>query len=273
MVADLNKLGGIAVKLKDDGEVEEEEASVLSSEESSIGVPPRVRDLYLDGELLVTLESGVGFGELGLVRKQPRSASIVATPGTCLLRVRAADYNRIMKFQIKGETDAKQAFLLGFELFGRNCSREDVQRLADKLIFVEYKAGDILYRAQERSRHVFFIKTGSVQVIRALAGTRGDARMVNLPDQSRGDMFGFSTDTREMTQETVIAGDGGVEVGKLPRHDLLHWDHPLFHRRLQEWIYQTAIPEDRLEELYAEQTRKARWSRFRKRIVEEVVGE
>lgn len=57
-----------------------------------------------------------------------------------MLCVSADDYNKVMKFQVKGDIDAKQTFLHKFKHF-QVCQKAELQKLADKLIFIEYKPG------------------------------------------------------------------------------------------------------------------------------------
>lgn len=40
----------------------------------------------------------------------------------------------------QNDIDKKQAFLLGFEVFAA-CHKKELQKLADKLVYVEYKPG------------------------------------------------------------------------------------------------------------------------------------
>ena len=82
--------------------------------------PPDAFYIIISGSILVTkrlengfvrLTAGDGFGQLGIIRKSPRSATCTAYGATDLVRVSAEDYAQILQLQHERALDERVAFL------------------------------------------------------------------------------------------------------------------------------------------------------------------
>jgi len=126
---------------------------------------PEVEKLFQDGILKYTvykeIKSGDHFGDLGIIRDKPRSATIICKDDCSFGILLAEEFKSIFAVVERKKLDQKIEFFK--EYFIKKVNEGDLVKFV--YAFEKKKMGrnEILYREGDQIKEVFLIKTGEVQ--------------------------------------------------------------------------------------------------------------
>lgn len=120
-------------------------------------------------KLLVNLHKGMSFGELAVITKKPRQATVSTQTYTELLCISATDFETIfMAGGVKSVTDPQQNAFLGKVRCLRDWPIESLSQNPQACMFHYFNRGEILVRDSNRSDWIYIVKSGSLSVIKKL---------------------------------------------------------------------------------------------------------
>eukprot|EP00297_Palpitomonas_bilix_P001820 CAMPEP_0113904050 /NCGR_PEP_ID=MMETSP0780_2-20120614/22968_1 /TAXON_ID=652834 /ORGANISM="Palpitomonas bilix" /LENGTH=1035 /DNA_ID=CAMNT_0000897479 /DNA_START=328 /DNA_END=3435 /DNA_ORIENTATION=+ /assembly_acc=CAM_ASM_000599 len=126
---------------------------------------------------------GDSFGELALIRKAPRSATVITRDHCELVTIHRDDYEAVLKDIHEGELDEKKDFLRKLDLF-RTCPDENLLNLAYVLQPRLYEKNRLILKQNEMSDYIFFIRRGGVRVVKEVDITRGPVEFSKMGEDS-----------------------------------------------------------------------------------------
>lgn len=114
-----------------------------------------------------TLDKGASFGELALVKDQPRAASIRCLTECHFATLDKKDYMTILGNITLKKIDALTAFLQNLPVF-KSCMNKTVQRLSYYFKPVKYIRNQLVYDQGDPSDYVYIVKSGEFKLGRKL---------------------------------------------------------------------------------------------------------
>ncbi|KAL4492827.1 hypothetical protein ABPG73_010376 [Tetrahymena malaccensis] len=111
---------------------------------------------------LLTLNPGSMFGELGLLLKKPRAATILAREDTEFAVLNASDFSNILSVGEMKQINRRLQFFA--ENFLQGCGKEIVTKYSYNFKCVKYSIGNIIYNQGDSSQNVYIIKKGFVEL-------------------------------------------------------------------------------------------------------------
>ncbi|KAL4506921.1 hypothetical protein ABPG72_001342 [Tetrahymena utriculariae] len=111
---------------------------------------------------LLTLNAGSMFGELGLLLKKPRAATILAREDTEFAVLNADDFSNILSVGEMKQINRRLQFFA--ENFLQGCGKEIVTKYSYNFKCVKYNIGNIIYNQGDSSQFVYIIKKGFVEL-------------------------------------------------------------------------------------------------------------
>lgn len=112
-----------------------------------------------------TLEEGMSFGELALIKDQPRAASIQCITECHLATLEKKDYMTILGNITLKKIDSLTAFLKELSVF-KTCTMKFVQRLSYYFKSVKYLRNQSVYKQGDSSDYVYIVKQGEFKLER-----------------------------------------------------------------------------------------------------------
>ncbi|XP_062567473.1 uncharacterized protein LOC134229716 isoform X2 [Saccostrea cucullata] len=120
-------------------------------------------------KLLVSLHRGMSFGELAVITKKRRQATVSTQTYTELLCISASDFETIfMAGGVKSITDPKHNAFLGKVRCLRDWPIEALSQNPQACMFHYFNRGEILVRDSNRSDWIYIVKSGSLSVVKKL---------------------------------------------------------------------------------------------------------
>ncbi|XP_061191142.1 uncharacterized protein LOC133199348 isoform X2 [Saccostrea echinata] len=120
-------------------------------------------------KLLVRLHRGMSFGELAVITKKRRQATVSTQTYTELLCISASDFETIfMAGGVKSVTDPKHNAFLGKVRCLRDWPIESLTQNPQACMFHYFNRGEILVRDSNRSDWIYIVKSGSLSVVKKL---------------------------------------------------------------------------------------------------------
>ena len=115
---------------------------------------------------LGSVEEGDSFGELALISADRlRTATVIVSEATMVLKLPAAAYNRILREKQENEIDAKVSFLQKVFLF-YDWARRDLERLALLLTRRTYERNQTVLRQGHATELLYFVVTGRCRCVK-----------------------------------------------------------------------------------------------------------
>ena len=139
------------------------------------------------------LHAGDCFGELALIRKTTRAATIVTREPTEFLKLEKHDFKRIVRKRMKQDIKDRHKFLKEVHIL-ESLSKREMRGLAEVCLPMEFKDGEIIYKTGVKAGHVYFLKSGMVKLMKEVDITKKvvvpevDKLMSNKKVQRRRDM-------------------------------------------------------------------------------------
>lgn len=132
--------------------------------------PDHVEDIFVDGALRFTyytnLKEGYCFGELGLLRGKPRSATVVCKEDCHFAVMMAEDYKNIVAVIERKKMYNKFEFFKSFLVKG--IAYDNLAKLAYSFEKKKYSRNEYIFKEGEPGNEVFLIKNGEIQVLLTL---------------------------------------------------------------------------------------------------------
>ena len=137
---------------------------ILSGSCSVLGIRER-SDSKVDFRQLAVLRQGECFGELALISNKPRAASVLCREECHFAVLERSDYKRILAKIQDSKLQEKVDLLMRHAVFGR-WTKGSVQRLSYFFKIRHVKRKQVIFRAGEEVKEVFFIKGGYFQLVK-----------------------------------------------------------------------------------------------------------
>ncbi|KAK3090499.1 hypothetical protein FSP39_012319 [Pinctada imbricata] len=120
-------------------------------------------------KLLVSLHKGMSFGELAVITKRRRQATVSTQTPTELLCISSLDFEEIfMSGGVKNVNDPDHNTFLGSVRFLRDWPVHLLAENPQACLFHYFNRGEILVRDSNRSDWIYIVKSGSLSVMKKL---------------------------------------------------------------------------------------------------------
>jgi len=198
---------------------------------------------------LARLADGAVFGEMALVSREPRAATVQAVTQVDALELgreelerRAGKLAGVARALLRFTRARLLANVMALSPVFRSLSQEDRQALLDRFVSTEVKKGQVLLEEGKRGPGLFLVLRGDAEVKKR----EGDA-LVPLALLREGDVFGEISLLRDQpTSATVLAGrDGELLFLSRGEFERLVAERPALRRALE------VVSEERLRETRA----------------------
>ena len=108
-------------------------------------------------QTVAELHAGDSFGELAILKKVPRSASVICKQDCEFLSVTKEDFEEVLKSTANQELEAKRSFLRTYAIF-ETLSDAELTRISECCTVKEYKHEVAILQEGDISDNIFFIK-------------------------------------------------------------------------------------------------------------------
>lgn len=153
----------------------------------------KVEDDNVEKKVFAYNNSG-SFGELALMYKCPRAASVVATSDGVLWQVDRVTFRNVVINFTKNQRELHRSFLKKFPIFDNQPS-EMLHKIADCITTVNYEDGERIIKEGDYGDKLFFVMSG-----KCAAELERDGKRVFLNDLNEGQYFG----------EVAMLSEGGL---------------------------------------------------------------
>jgi len=175
----------------------------------------RVRAVAPDGTVHGELVPGEGFGELALLDRTPRSATVEALEPTELWSLDSSHFQRWVRdrVEIAGRirADQRERLALAGLPFFRDLDSRELDRIAARLQTRRYEPGEVVVQAGEGGGGYYLIRDGAADV------TLPDGRHVRT--LGPGDGFGELALIFGIPRTATVTAKGQLTVGVMARPD------------------------------------------------------
>ena len=117
------------------------------------------------------LSSGTAFGELALIKDQPRAATIKAITACHFAVLNKEDYLKVIGKAEHHKLEQTIFFLRKIPLFS-NLPRKKLERLTYFLIKKNYHRKQIVFKAHDLARYVFIVNSGEFELMKSVKSER-----------------------------------------------------------------------------------------------------
>ena len=176
----------------------------------------RLQAIAPDGTtVLGQIAPGEGFGELALIDRSPRSATVQAIEPSELWSLDSAHFQRWVRDRVeiaaRIRADQRERQALATLPFFRDLEGRELDRIAARLQTRRYEPGDVVIQAGERGGGYYLIREGQADV------TLPDGRHVRT--LGPGDGFGELSLIFGVPRTATVTATGPLVVGVLGRPD------------------------------------------------------
>ncbi|XP_059616842.1 cGMP-dependent protein kinase 1 isoform X2 [Phlebotomus argentipes] len=190
------------------------------------------------GKAISSFGTGVVFGELAILYKAKRFASIRATTDVQYWMLDRQVFQKIMIETGRKEQDDNMRFLSSVSIF-RDTSKPILHKISDLLRREFYKTGSYIIQQGERGDKFYIIRGGTVTVTKRDA----EGRSVKVGVLKRGDYFGEKALlTEERRLASIIANDPGTECLALDKDSFLNYIGPVESLQKTSQVTEPIIP-------------------------------
>ena len=116
-------------------------------------------------KLLATLGQGDAFGELALLKNQPRAATVQTDEPTWFVVIDKEDYDETIKSTHQKNIQTKVDFLCRMPLF-KECSVSELNELVGFFAVAEYAPGTSILTQGQEATAVHFVVSGDVDIVK-----------------------------------------------------------------------------------------------------------
>lgn len=175
----------------------------------------RLQAVAPDGAVLSQIAPGQGFGELALLDRTPRTATVVALEPSELWSLDSSHFQRWVRDRVeiaaRIRADQRERQALAALPFFRDLDGGELDRIATRLQTRRFEPGDVVIQAGEQGGAYYVIREGEANVA--------------LPDGSYvrtlrpGDGFGELALIFGVPRTATVTAKGGLVVGVMGRQD------------------------------------------------------
>eukprot|EP01038_Epipyxis_sp_PR26KG_P007986 gene7986-10829_t len=206
----------------------------------------------VDGNNVMTYQTGGCFGELALIYNSPRAASVVASTASKLWTLDLSTFRYILATTASAQMVTRCEFLKKC-LFLDPLSNEQISKLAGALEVLSYEDGDYIIRQGDVGDSFYIIEDGQVKCTQVKAS----GREVDLITLKNGDYFGEMALMLNDTRHANCVAVGKVKCLSLERSKfdmLLGSVQDILAKRMRVRILQSVpllskLPESKLAKL------------------------
>ena len=156
-------------------------------------IPSKIENEEYQFKKVGELSDGSAFGELALLKDQPRSASIYCLTDCHFAVLNKVDYLRILGKAENKKLDELIEFLKGIPIFA-NLSRKKLEKLTYFFNVVEFKRKQIVFHEGDLAKHVYIVKKGEFELKKQIDVENGryNKQHINVKVAllARGEVFG-----------------------------------------------------------------------------------
>eukprot|EP00033_Pygsuia_biforma_P002267 GCRY01002512.1.p1 GENE.GCRY01002512.1~~GCRY01002512.1.p1 ORF type:complete len:415 (-),score=89.58 GCRY01002512.1:600-1844(-) len=222
-----------------------------------------------------TLTAGESFGELGLVKNQPRAATIITRSACEMLSVDKDDYHRILKKTHEKELAAKVAFLTNMLVF-KFWTPQRLQQLSGILSMRKYMPNKVIIKQGDEPEGVYFLKRGECKICVELGFTNQNSatgekevekKVLQIGTLGPGEYFGEVAVINGCARTCSIVTATKVEAYLMTKLDFRRY---IVGKTLEHMVeYASKYPsEEAIRNGYYKQQR---WEHKKSQIVDEVL--
>lgn len=167
----------------------EVERPILSKLQSFLGEVPLIsldepESYFQDGvfkfHLVGVFGPGSIFGEVGLLMRKPRSASVICNSDTNFAILTAEDYAGVLDAVDRKEMETRMEFFI------ENLFQELQPEVANRLSYMFKKSklmkGNYIYKQGDKSNDVFLIKKGEIQIYKKIKESEQEKKIENVKE-------------------------------------------------------------------------------------------
>jgi len=175
----------------------------------------RLQAVAADGTVLNEIAPGQGFGELALLDRTPRSATVVALEASELWSLDASHFQRWVRDRVeiaaRIRADQRERQALAALPFFRDLDGGELDRIATRLQTRRFDEGEVVVQAGEKGGGYYVIRDGQADV------TLPDGRYVRT--LGPGDGFGELALIFGVPRTATVTAKAGLVVGVMGRPD------------------------------------------------------
>ncbi|CAO3699186.1 unnamed protein product [Rhizopus microsporus] len=169
-------------------------------------------DCFVDGQKVTSYERGGSFGELALMYNAPRAAMIVATTDAVLWALDRISFRSIIMKSNATKRMMHESFLKGVPLF-KSLEISEIHKIADSLVSVRYKHGDVVVKEGEPGNNFYLIEDGKAVVYR----TAPDGTQQKVNEMKKGDYFGELALLNDKPRAATVVAEGPLKCVTLSK--------------------------------------------------------
>ena len=217
----------IWLEAPDDREKEPKERTRgRGSDEESSSEDDSSEDADDGRKLLVVLGQGAAFGELALLKNQPRAATVQTDEPTWFVVIDKEDYDETVKSTHLKNIQNKVDFLCRMPLF-RDCSTSEMNELVSYFAVNDHTPGSEIISQGSDATNLFFVVSGEVDLVKTIYTMKQDKRGVITPKTSKalvqvcksGSFFGEHAIVNRQQQPYTGMTKTGCTTYSLSLHD------------------------------------------------------
>ncbi|CEG68189.1 Putative cAMP-dependent protein kinase regulatory subunit [Rhizopus microsporus] len=169
-------------------------------------------DCFVDGQKVTSYERGGSFGELALMYNAPRAATIVATTDAVLWALDRISFRSIIMKSNAAKRMMHESFLKGVPLF-KSLEISEIHKIADSLVSVRYKHGDVVVREGEPGNNFYLIEDGKAVVYKMAP----DGTQQKVNEMKKGDYFGELALLNDKPRAATVVAEGPLKCVTLSK--------------------------------------------------------
>ena len=124
----------------------------------------KLKFLIEELELLGEFKDGFAFGEIALIKKTKRNATIISNDNSYLLSIIKSDYNKMIReLEVKRLEKEINQFTIDFPLF-QNLGEYTIIEFLNCFNHIKVRNGDIVINQNDNDDNIYFIKNGIFQM-------------------------------------------------------------------------------------------------------------
>ena len=170
---------------------------------------------------VATLHEGQSFGDLALLRDQPRNASILCLSDCDLAVLEKSEYKNFLAKMDDWKLENLMMLLKRHIMFD-GMGQRGLEKLSYFFRHREYYINQTVYREGDRANELYLIKNGSIKITK-IAKIFGKKRQIDVGILGKGEVFG-EEDVLEKTEFrtlNAICISHSAEVTVIPREEFL----------------------------------------------------
>ena len=129
----------------------------------------KMRFLIEELELLGEFKEGFAFGEIALIKKTTRNATVIANDNCYLLSILKNDYNKMIReLEVKRLEKEINQFKIDFPIF-ENLGEYTIIEILNCCNHIKVNKGDIVFNQNDEDDNIYFIKNGIFQIYSSIS--------------------------------------------------------------------------------------------------------